>query len=129
MQAWNLALRFVLELGALVGLAVGGWSLGGLQGLAATVVAPLAGLALWGAFNVPGDPSRSGRAPVPVPGLLRLVVELGVLAGGYLGWALAGMPAVSLVLAALAVGHYVAGWRRLAWLVRQPRQVRTGAAG
>lgn len=125
MQAWNLALRFVLELGALAGLAVGGWSLGGLQGVVATVLAPLVALAFWGAFNVPGDPSRSGRAPVPVPGPLRLVIELGILAGGYLGWAFAGMPAISLILAALAVGHYVAGWRRLAWLVRQPRRART----
>ena len=31
---------------------------------------------IWGLFNVPGDPSRSGKAPIAVPGKLRLIIEL-----------------------------------------------------
>ncbi|MBN2245139.1 MAG: DUF2568 domain-containing protein, partial [Candidatus Aminicenantes bacterium] len=32
--------------------------------------------ALWGTFRVPGDSSSSGKAPIPIPGFLRLFLEL-----------------------------------------------------
>ena len=87
MNAANLGLRFLLELAALAGFALWAWQAPyGIPLrvlLAATAVVVL--MTLWAVFAVPGDPSRSGNAPVPVPGALRLALELLVLFGG--AWA------------------------------------------
>jgi hypothetical protein len=40
------------------------------------ILIPLLAATAWGVFNVKGDPSRSGKAPVPVPGIVRLLLEL-----------------------------------------------------
>jgi hypothetical protein len=117
----NLALRFLLEIGALVTIGYWGFSqhagfwrwLLGLGG-------PLVVAVLWGTFAVPGDPSRSGRAPVPVHGALRLVLELAVFGFGV--WALfdAGSTLLALVFAGLTIVHYALSYDRIAWLIRQP---------
>lgn len=111
----QLALRFLLELAALAGLARlglrhgGVWAAVGLPALAATA---------WVTFAVRGDPSRSGRAPVPVPGVLRLLLEAAVLALGAAG--LSDRPAL-LAADLLAIAWHHAGTvPRLRWLVRQP---------
>lgn len=117
MRPGNLALRFVVELSALVGLGVGGWALGGGLGVAGAATFPLAAMAAWGTFAVPDDPSRSGGAPVPVPGVVRLLVEAVVIGGGCVGWATGGLPVVATVLAVLTVVHYGIAWPRLTWLV------------
>ena len=83
MTPTNLTLRFLLEVAALVGLGLWGWSLSvGVVALTLATTFPLSAAIAWGTFNVPGDPSRSGNAPVPVPGAVRLVLELAVLATG-----------------------------------------------
>ena len=66
-QPLNLALRFLLELVAWGAVGLWGWSVtdGALRYLLAMGL-PLLVMALWGIFAVPGDRSRSGRAPVPV---------------------------------------------------------------
>jgi hypothetical protein len=116
----NLALRFLLEIGALV--AIGYWGFSEhtgiwrfLLGIGLPIIAAIA----WGAFAVPGDPSRSGKAPVPVPGVLRLVLELSLF--GLAAWALhsAGRPVFALILAGLTVFHYAISYDRAAWLFRQ----------
>ena len=115
---WNLALRFALEVAALVGLAAGGRSLFEEPGSwIAAVALPLIGAVAWGVFNVPGDPSRSGAAPVPVPGVVRLVLEALVLCAGAAGFALAGRPWVSVVVVALVVLHYATTVERMRWLL------------
>ena len=95
----NLALRFVLELVALGGLALLGWTLGG-DGwrLIPAVVLPLVAAAAWGTFRVPNDP---GPAPVAVPGPVRLALEVAVFGGGVAGYAVAGHQAVALVVGAV----------------------------
>ena len=57
----NLALRFVLELVALGGLALLGWTLGG-DGwqLVAAIVLPVAAAAAWVTFRIPNDPDPRG---------------------------------------------------------------------
>ncbi len=73
MASWNLALRFLLELGALAGLGFAAWNLasGSTRWAAATLV-PVTAAIIWGVFNVLDDPSRSGAAPVEVAGSVRL---------------------------------------------------------
>ena len=107
MRPWNLALRLGLEIGAVTGLGVAAWNqTGGAARWVAVVAAPLAGAVLWGTFNVLDDPSRSGEAPVEVPGWVRLAVELFVLGAGWIAYGLAGYPAIGVAFAALTVLHY-----------------------
>ena len=116
----NLALRFVLELAALVGIGALVWHLGeGIVAWIGVIAAPLAAGAAWGTFNVADDPSRSGKAPVAVPGWIRLVLEVAVLVGGAIGIAVAWSCPAGIVLGALVALHYVASYRRVAWLTRQ----------
>jgi hypothetical protein len=116
MNPLDLALRFLLELAALAGLAAWGWRLGG---VAAAVGLPLVAAAAWGTFNVPGDPSRSGRAPVRVPGVVRLLLELAFFAAGVTGTFASGTPRLALAFAALVLAHQAFSFRRVVWLVRQ----------
>jgi hypothetical protein len=110
----NLALRFLLELAGLAALGVWGWQV---QGVLAAAGAPLVAAAAWGVFNVPEDPSRSGQAPVRVPGLVRLALELAFFTGAV--FALHGVaPRLALAFAAIVVVHYAASYDRVAWLLR-----------
>lgn len=123
MRAGNLALRFGLELAALGGIGLVAWN--GSTGVVrwfSTVGAPLVAAAVWGTFNVSGDPSRSGRAPVEVSGRARLALELSILGGGWVAVGIAGHPVPGAGLAALTVVHYVVSRDRLRWLLerRQP---------
>jgi hypothetical protein len=118
--AWNLGLRFVLELAAFTGFAWAGWHLAdGFLAVVLTLALPFAAAALWGVFNVPGDPSRSGKAPVPVPGWLRLLVELVVLVGGAASFAFFDAPWIGAILGALIVIHLAFSMNRTRWLVQQ----------
>lgn len=90
---WNLTLRFGLEIAALIGLSV---AAAARFSTSAAVAAPVFAGVAWGLYNVPGDSSRSGKAAMPVPGIVRLAIELLVLFGA--AWAL------------IAVGHSVWGW-------------------
>ena len=74
---------------------------------------------LWGTINVVDDPSRSGEAPVEVPGWVGLTVELLVLGGGWVAYGIAGYPAFGAVLAALTVLHYTVSRARLRWLLNR----------
>lgn len=120
MKPWNLLLRFVLEVGAIV--AIAGWAMTLTDDWSRYAIATglvLGVLTVWGVFNVPGDPSRSGNAPLRVPGVLRLLVELLVLGGGAACTALAWHVAAGAVFGALVVLHYSVAWRRFAWLLQQ----------
>lgn len=118
---WNLTLRFLLELAAVAGFGLAGWNLGDspLWRWPLVLLLPLAAAALWGIFAVPGDPSRSGAAPVPVSGGVRLLLELLVLCGGAAAWWIAGHRTAALVLAILVAVHYGLSADRIAWLLRQ----------
>ncbi len=120
MAVWNLVLRFALELAALFAIGAAGWHLADTwPRYALVIVLPLTGVVAWGLFNVPGDPSRSGAAPVRVPGILRLLIELSVLGAGGAGFALVWGPTFGVCFGIAVLVHYACGWRRLAWLVRQ----------
>ena len=118
MAGWNLALRFGLELTAIAGFAAAGWKwVPGPTRWIAMIVIPIAVMILWVVFNVPGDPSRSGEAPVTVPGVTRLGLELTVLVGGAVALAWAANTPAGLVAVALVVVHYAASTPRIGWLL------------
>jgi len=113
----NLAFRFLLELASLAAMAVGAWSLASEPWswlLAAAV--PLVASVAWGTFRVPGDGSASGEAPIPVPGVVRLMIELDVFAAAvFLLWFAWPMGAALLGLA--IVIHYALSIDRIRWLL------------
>ena len=113
----NLGFRLVLELAAFSALAFGGYALGtGAFSWALAIGLPLAAMAAWGTFNVPGDRSRSGEAPVPVPGAVRLLVEALVFGAAIVVvWFASPMYAVALLLG--VVVHYALSIDRIRWLL------------
>jgi hypothetical protein len=74
---------------------------------------------IWGVFAVPNDPSRSGRAPVITPGIIRLILELGFFA--FATWALYDMKLkqMSLIFGVIVALHYIVSYDRIIWLVSQ----------
>ena len=116
----NLAVRFVLEITGLVALGWWGWNQAdGILGFVLALGIPVLAAVLWGTFAVPDDPSRSGKAPVPVPGIARLLLEL-----AFFALATGSLFAVGATTLAWAYGiatliHYLVSYDRVAWLVRQ----------
>ena len=116
----NLAVRFLLELSALLAVGFWGWRQGkGSFRFVLAIGLPLIAAVLWGTFAVPDDPSRSGKAPVPVPGIVRLVLELAIFA--FATWALynAGATQLGWLLGVVTLVHYVLSYDRLWWLIRR----------
>jgi hypothetical protein len=116
----NLVLRFLLEMAALIAMGFWGWKQG--AGAIRYVLAlgiPLIAAALWGIFGVPDDPSRSARAVVAVPGMVRLALELAYF--GFAVWALhsAGATRAASIFGLVVVVHYILSYDRVVWLVRQ----------
>lgn len=113
----NLGFRFLLELVGLVAMGYWGWHLGegGLRWIWMLGV-PLIAALLWGTFRVDNDP---GKAPVRVPGGVRLVLELVYF--GFAAWGLhdAGAILAGWLLAGLVLLHYVVSYDRVLWLIRQ----------
>lgn len=120
MSPANLGLRFVLELAALAGIADFAWRLAsGPWRIVLAAGAVAAAAALWTVFAVPGDPSRSGHAPVAVPGVVRLALEWLILFGGAWAFQLAGNTLIGIALACAVVLHYLFSAERIIWLLRQ----------
>lgn len=115
----NLGFRFVLEVVALVAIGYWGWSLsvGPLRYLLALGF-PLLAAAAWGVFRVPGDTSASGKAILPVPGILRLILELAFFALAAWGLAQTGWSTLAMILAAAVALHYALSFDRITWLLR-----------
>jgi hypothetical protein len=116
----NLAVRFLLELIALTTVGYWGWhqSDGPFRYVLALGL-PLIAAVAWGSFNVANDPSRSGQAPVPVPGIVRLGLELALF--GFAIWALfdLGLTTLGWVMGIVVLVHYGVSYDRLRWLIKQ----------
>ncbi|MQC18044.1 MAG: DUF2568 domain-containing protein [Chloroflexi bacterium] len=115
----NEVLRFLLEIAALFALGYAGWNLvdDALVSVVLATVLPLLGATVWGVFRVDGDPKV---ALVPVPGVVRLCIEVDVFTSAVVLLAVVGQAVAAGILAALVVGHYAWGHRRVRWLVRHP---------
>ena len=114
----NLGVRFLLEIAALIAVGLWGWkqSDSWLRFILAIGI-PLVLAVVWGLFNVPGDPSRSGEAPIVTPGILRLLIELSIFA--IATWALydLGHLKFSVAFGVIVVLHYTVSYDRIAWLL------------
>ena len=113
----NLALRFVLEVAALISIGLGGYKLA--SGVLAWILAiglPLIAAGCWVTFNVPGDRSRSGEAPIAVRGAVRLAVELLFFSSAVLLlWFVS--PTAATVLGGGVAIHYLLSLDRIRWLL------------
>jgi len=109
----------MLEIIALV--ALGAWAkiqYPGGMGYVLMIVIPLLSAFLWGVFNVKGDPSRSGKAPVPVPGFIRLLLELSIF--GSAAWALFTLnPTYGWIFGIITLAHYILSFNRIIWLLKR----------
>jgi hypothetical protein len=116
----NLCLRFILEMTGLVVLGSWGWASGdGVLKYIFALAVPIIAAAAWGIFAVPNDPSRSGNAPVAVPGIIRLLLELAFFS--LVVWALFALhrPMFGSIIGGIVIVHYLASYERVSWLLRQ----------
>jgi len=113
----NLGIRFALELAALTAFGVGGYRLArGILGIVLAVVVPLVAAAVWGTFNVKDDRSRSGGAPVAVPGAVRLGIEA-IFFGFATAVFLRVTPVLGVTLGTAVAVHYAFSLDRIRWLL------------
>jgi len=105
----NLSVRFLLEVAMLIILGYWGWRLSGTSRYIGVLGLPATAAALWGIFRIPNDPKP---APVAIPGILRLLLELGLF--GFASWALydLGYSALGLIMAAIVTIHYIVSYDR-----------------
>ena len=116
----NLAIRFLLELTALIVMGIWGWNQSeDWQRFVIAFGLPITAAAIWGTFAVPNDPSRSGKAPVTIPGIVRLVFELAFFS--FATWALykLGHSNLAFVFGAIVAIHYLISYDRIKWLMKQ----------
>ena len=116
----NLALRFLLELWAMFAMGYWGWMYGeGWLSFFLAIGIPVIAAACWGTFAVPDDPSRSGRSPIAIPGILRILLELAIFTIAV--WALndVGLLGLSWALGILVTVHYLGSYDRIRWLIGQ----------
>lgn len=115
--AVNLGLRFLLEIAGLVAIGYWGFQRGdGVFRWVLMLLPPVVIATIWGMFRVPGD---GGDPVVTIPGALRLTFELIVFFLAVLGLYASGQRPLALVLLIIVVGHYIADWERVRWLLRQ----------
>ncbi len=114
----NLAFRFLLELCALAAFAFWAWEcFEGILKPILSIILPVSAATIWGVFNVPKDPSRSGKAPIPVPGWLRLIIELAIYGLAILPLFNLGKEPVALLFLFFVIIHYGLSYDRIVWLL------------
>ena len=114
----NLIFRFLLEIAALVAAGMWSWKQGeGWFRYILVLAVPITLAALWGTFAVVDDPSRSGKAPVVIPGLVRLILEFAFF--GFAVWALYNLnyTKMSIILGMAILLHYALSYDRILWLL------------
>jgi hypothetical protein len=123
-------IRAFLGLTVSAGLAWGLWRLGG-SGVAAGAAGILAGvatIAVWLLVETPGDPGGGWLGRIAVPGPLRLLGELALLALAAAAIWLGGSRAASETLLTVAGLHLFLSWERVAWLIGRRTSADQGKA-
>ena len=113
----NLALRFFLEIAAFVAIGYWAWTAHtGVLRVVLVILLPVLAAFIWGAFRVP----NYGGAPlVQVPGVVRLLIELGIF--GFAVWGLfdAGAVTTALIFGGITLLHYITSYDLVLWLIKQ----------
>ena len=119
----NLAVRFALELAGLYALGLWGWTqhTGILRYLLA-IGLPLMAATLWGTFRVPADSSANGKAPVPVAGWLRLLLEVLFFTSATWCFFNSGTMLAGYIFSGVALVHYLISYDRILWLLKNRRE-------
>lgn len=105
-----------MEVAALIAMGMWGWQQGnGLFRFVLAIGIPLVAAVIWGTFRVPNDP---GKAPIAVPGFIRLVYEF--LFFGFAIWALFNKNYITLgwIFLIIMVIHYIISYDRISWLLK-----------
>lgn len=119
MHLVSLGLRFLLELSTLTALALWGRNqAAGPGGLLWMIGIPATIVAAWSTFTVPGDPGRSDRGTVAIPGWLRLLLELAVFVLSALALRDLARSDLAAAFVAATMLHYGLSYQRLLWLLR-----------
>ena len=114
----NLAFRFFLELAGLFALGYWGWTQHeGILRVLLAIGVPLIGATLWGVFRVDNMP---GKAPVRVPGWVRLLLELAYFGTATLLLFAANQPTGAAWFGALVVLHYLLSYDYVRVLLKTP---------
>lgn len=116
----NLMVRFLMEVAAIAALGIWGWKQGtDWDRFLWAILLPILFMTVWGVFAVPGDPSRSGSAPIPISGRTRLLLELGIFCCA--AWAIydTGFLKIALVYSIICLLHYIVSYDRILWLLKQ----------
>ena len=121
MHPLNLVLRFLLELALIF---IGGyWAFetwaGSFLQWPTTIVIPLVIICIWGLFNVPGDPSRSGKAPIPISGINRLLIEIALFGLGFYFFYDLNLKSLALCFFFSFIMHNSLASDRIIWLLKQ----------
>ncbi|MDG1528675.1 MAG: YrdB family protein [Polaribacter sp.] len=114
----NLVFRFILEVCAFI--SAGLWSFNQTDGLLKFLFGfgfPIFLAIIWGVFTVPNDKSRSGNAPIPTNGIIRLAIELGIFAMATWSLYSLGYNNLYLIFGIAVVIHYVLSYDRISWLI------------
>lgn len=114
---FNLALRFILEIVALI--AIGSWGWAQHQGILRYTLAlslPVIAAAVWATFRVAGE-ANSGPPIIAVPGLVRLLLELAVF--GFAVWSLISgqLTHGAWLFGGVLLFHYLISYDRVRWLL------------
>lgn len=116
----NLAIRFLLEVMGIITFGAWGYhqSETGL-GILLAVLLSLGFAMLWGMFAVRDDPSRSGKTVVQTPGIIRLLLELGLF--GVAAWMMLDLDyaRIALIFGLTVTIHYIISYDRITWLLKQ----------
>ncbi len=112
-------IRFALELAMLAGFAYWGYNLSEttLIRLFLAILLPAAAAIAWGVFRAPEDTSAGKPGIVPVPGWVRLLLELGLFGLSIFGIWWAGSRIAAETLLTFTVLHYLLTWQRVKWLI------------
>ncbi|MEQ8438815.1 MAG: YrdB family protein [Ilumatobacter fluminis] len=112
--------RFLVELAALACWAVVGWEVGGDGfGWVLAIAFPVVAASTWATFRVPGDLSAGQGGPIPVPGIVRLIIELDVLVLSAVFAIVVGRVVLGAVVLVAIVVHYLLTMQRVRWLLAQ----------
>ncbi len=114
----NLALRFLLEITALISVGVWGWNKGdGFLKFVLGIGLPLLLGVIWGVFAVPDDPSRSGQTVIATSGIIRLAIELGIFTIACVAIYHQWQQKFSYAFAIIIIFHYLISYDRIIWLL------------